>query len=614
MLRLSLATRAFIFSFVPVCIALLAITVAINTAVHRRVRQDLRESLKNSDDLLNQASAEHARQNALLLAKLTDSAGLKAAVGLLSEGDREPATMGQIRRTIEAQLLELQSASLYDLLAVSTVRGKLLAATALPNISSQNTPPGILAVPTESGLAEIQGVLFQIQVVPIEVGGETAAFLSLGRRFALEHLLIAGEAVLLRSGRVVRSTFSPAANTSLETQLRSYCPDVEAACDVLVSGETYLVSTLQRAQLGANYRLLGLRSLDIPERNFSRAFLPILIAVSAGGAFFALACTLLMSRSVSRPLSQLASQLESSAKSGMLSDKLDAINGVREVDLVADAFNQLVDAERQSREQLVRARQAAESASRLKTEFLMNVSHELRTPLNGVLGMADLLLATTLTEEQGEYAGTVRSSARALCSLIDDVLDFSELETGRLQLKQSEMNVGVVLNDVIAATRAQAANKPISVEGASLNALPQCQFLGAESRIRQVLMQLCQNAVKFTKLGSIRISVQCIQKSQTEVHCKFRVEDTGIGIAKEKLSLVFERFTQLDGSLTRSQGGTGIGLSIAKGLVELMGGTIGISSSLGVGSEFWFVVPLQVANGTQTVSASHELSSAPSCG
>jgi signal transduction histidine kinase len=601
MLRLPLATRAFIFSFVPVCIALLAITTAINAVVNQRVRQDLRESLKNSDDLLNRASAEYARQNAALLAKLTDSAGLKAAVGLLAEGANDPAVLDQVRRTISAQLAELQSASLYDLLAVSDIRGRTLASTF--------GPADGLDIPTQSGLAEVQHILFQLQAVPIEVGGETVAMLTAGRRFELKHLLVAGQAVLLSGGRVVASTFPAGMQSVIESQLRSRCGDRDVTCDVAVSGETYLVSSLQQAQLGAHYRLLGFRSLDVRLRAFNRAFFPILIAVSAGGALFALGCTLLMSLSVSRPLSRLTSQLEQGAKSGVLPAKLEAVTAVRELDLVINAFNRVVDAERQSREDLVRARRLAESASQLKTEFLMNVSHELRTPLNGLLGMADLLLVTALTGEQGEYAETIRASAYALRVLIDDVLDFSQLETGRLQLKQNEMNLRAMLDDVIAATRAQAANKPISVTDLPLNAIPDERFVGDEPRIRQVLMQLCQNGVKFTQSGSVRISVQRIHKSATEVHFKFSVEDTGIGIAKEKLGLIFERFTQLDGSLTRAQGGTGIGLSIAKALVELMGGTIGVSSSLGVGSVFWFVVPLRIATETAAPPAASRLGS-----
>jgi signal transduction histidine kinase len=584
--RLTLATRAFLFSFVPICLLLVASFVAIDSAVHQRVRQDLRESLHNSDELLNRANLEFSHQNSALLAKLTDSAGLKASVGLLAEADRDPSLENQVRATIEAQLRELQNASPYDFIAISDLRGKTVA----------ETPPsqgngGIGSSP--SGLIARQGVLFQVQSVPIEIGGEMAAVLTLGRRFDLQRLAAGGEAALLKNGGIVRSTFSAAKARQLELQLQKNCPRPDSGCEVQVEGASYVVSVLQREQLGNHYQLLVFRSLDAPLQAFNRAFLPALIEVGLSGVLIALICTLVTSRSVSRPLRFLASQLETGAASGTLPERLHAGKGVREVDLVVSAFNRVAEAERRSRNELVLAKQAAESANRLKTEFLNNVSHELRTPINGVLGMTDLLLSTGLSEEQVDYARTVRDSARLLAALIDDVLDFSELETGRLRMKFSEMNLRGVFDDVVAAMRARVAKKPISVEAAYADSIPQF-FIGEEARIRQALLYLCANAAKFTDSGFIRLSVQYLTMSEQAAELTFSVEDTGIGIASENLALIFEHFTQIDGSLTRRQGGTGIGLSITKALVELMGGRIGVQSSPNAGSTFWFSVPVRL--------------------
>ncbi|HEY1947166.1 MAG TPA: ATP-binding protein [Bryobacteraceae bacterium] len=584
--RLTLATRAFLFSFVPICLLLVASFAAINRAVHQRVRQDLRESLHNSDELLNRANLEFSHQNSALLAKLTDSAGLKASVGLLAEADRDPSLENQVRATLEAQLRELQNASPYDFLAISDLHDKTVAET-----PQSQGDAGFGSSP--SGLIARQGVLFQVQSVPIEIGGETAAVLTLGRRFDLQRLAAGGEAALLKNGGIVRSTFPAVAVQQLEFQLEKNCPTPDSGCEVQVEGASYVVSVLQREQLGNHYQLLVFRSLDAPLQAFNRAFLPALVEVGLSGVLVALICTLVTSRSVSRPLRFLASQLETGAASGTLPERLHAGKGVREVDLVVSAFNRVAEAERRSRNELVLAKQAAESANRLKTEFLNNVSHELRTPINGVLGMTDLLLSTGLSEEQVEYARTVRDSARLLAALIDDVLDFSELETGRLRMKFSEMNLRGVFDDVVAATRARVARKPVSVEAAYTDSIPQF-FIGEEARIRQALMYLCANATKFTDSGFIRISVQYLTKSEEAAELTFSVEDTGIGIASENLALIFEHFTQIDGSLTRRQGGTGIGLSITKALVELMGGRIGVQSSPNAGSTFWFSVPVRL--------------------
>jgi signal transduction histidine kinase len=277
----------------------------------------------------------------------------------------------------------------------------------------------------------------------------------------------------------------------------------------------------------------------------------------------------------------------------VLPEQLDSGNGVREVDLVASAFNHVAKAERRSRGELVLAKQAAESANRLKTEFLTNVSHELRTPMNGVLGMTEVLLSTALSEEQLEYLGIIGDSGRSLIALIDDILDFSELETGRLRLKPSAMNLRRVIDDVAATTRARLAKKPVSVEASCAAGIPQV-FIGEETRIRQVLMHLCDNATKFTDTGFIRVSGQYIAMSEWEAELVISIEDTGIGIAAENLEAVFRHFTQIDGSLTRRQGGTGIGLSITKALVELMGGRVGVRSNAGLGSTFWFTVPVRL--------------------
>lgn len=601
MQRLTLARRIFLLSFVPVCLLLVLTFVAINDAVHQRVRQDLRDALYNSDQLLNQASADFSRETSALVAKLTDSAGLKASVGLLPEATRDPSLAKQVRATIEGQLSELQQASRYDYLSISDAQGRTVAAIPASRVISGDGP----IISPRAGLADYGGVLFQVESVPIEIGGEAAGILTLGRQFDFKRLAAGGEAALLKTGRIIRSTFPANTIKALETQLQMNCPRPDSGCEVEVSGESFVVSTLQREQLGDSYQLLVFRSLDLPLKAFNHAFVPQLIEIGLSGIVFALVCTLVTTQSVTRPLRLLASQLETGAVSGALPERVEVGKGVPEVDLVASAFNRVAAAERRSRSELVVAKQAAEMANRIKTEFLTNISHELRTPINGVLGMTEVLIATGLSEEQVEYAGVIRDSAVALTALIDGILDFSELETGGIRLNPTEMNPVSILDDVGAVMRSRAAKKPIVIEIVRPGSLP-LRCIGEDKRIRQVLMHLCENAIKFTEKGFVRISAQYTPTSSSQGDITFNVEDTGIGIAREDLDFVFQPFTQVDGSLTRRHGGTGIGLSITKALVELMGGRIGVKSDPRVGSTFWFAVPADLIEGIEQ-SAEHEV-------
>jgi signal transduction histidine kinase/CheY-like chemotaxis protein/HPt (histidine-containing phosphotransfer) domain-containing protein len=258
----------------------------------------------------------------------------------------------------------------------------------------------------------------------------------------------------------------------------------------------------------------------------------------------------------------------------------------RQTELAA-TLREEITARKRSQEELVHARQQAEAANLAKSQFLATMSHEIRTPLNGVIGMATLLAATPLSDRQAQLVGNLAQSGQNLLALINDILDFSKIEAGRLDLFNVAFEPREVVAEVTDLFGEQCSGKGLELIYFIAEDVPS-HLLGDPVRLRQVLINLVGNALKFTERGEVLINVSVDRLDDGELTLAFSVQDTGIGIAPDKQSQVFDSFRQADDSMTRSRGGSGLGLAITKRLVELQGGEIGVESEIGRGSRFFF--------------------------
>ncbi len=472
-------------------------------------------------------------------------------------------------------------------------------------VFSGTTPGG--AAQGAYGLWAYQGRLFQVEGLPLTFPtGEE------GSRPEVEGALVMAKQItddladelanshhcelsFLADGGLVATSLDPAQRGPLQQILAQKPASSVETFDARMSGVPYRCS-LEPLNDPCSHAVVGamlIQSSQADALAVQAELLHVLLVILVSGLIAAVLGSYLLSGVITRPVAALVKGVRRIAGGDL--DQSVRVDRRDELGELATAFNDMV-AQLRTRRELQRQVEESQAASRAKSQFLANMSHEIRTPLNGVIGMADLLMATELTQRQRRYASLAKSSAEVLTVLINDILDFSKIEAGKLEIECNELHLTSVVEDVVEMLAPKAYAKGLDISCDVARDIP-AVVRGDANRVRQILINLINNAVKFTDKGAVSVRVRFEKREGEQLLLRFCVSDTGIGVPPERLDRLFKSFSQVDATTTRKYGGTGLGLAISKQLAELMGGQVGVESEPGRGSTFWFSIAVKVDAG-----------------
>ena len=490
-------------------------------------------------------------------------------------------------RSSEQQLATLETQMRNSVLS----RARILVdahALALQGLAEDNALSAIQDL-IHSAVTEDKTVLFGLFVTP---DGEPVAYAS--PKFTAEHTPAGHDDVLKQLSLGSLKPLKSSDRVERDVQLFN-SPVFEVSRSIFADGELLGSVRYGVSLTSLQDSLRAARSQS--EQDLHRVLLLIALmmcGITAGAVFMVARAA----RRITQPLKTLTEAANSVAAGNM--DARVAVESGDELEVLAAAFNHMQGANQKAFRDLEEKTSQALEAARIKSEFLANMSHEIRTPMNGIIGMTQLLLRSPREKREQRFVETIQSSANTLLTIVNDVLDFSKLDAQKLEIHADTFDLRLLIQEVAELMSPRVEEKHVELIPAVAPSVP-ALVVGDPDRIRQILTNLTNNAVKFTSSGEIVITADCEARSGNHVMVRITVRDTGIGIDPKNHDKLFQSFSQVDGSLTRQYGGTGLGLAICKGLIEKMKGEIGFTSDLGVGSTFYFSIPLDVAQAEGSV-------------